>query len=235
MVLFISPPFGNYLSLPNTISIKGSYTLDSRPGLIEQIFKTLRYSFIYGGWINKIGLRNPGIDYAVKNHKKNTIISIAILEEKEVPKMLKIIPEDMNIEINISCPNVDKPLNTMGIEKFINSKREWCILKLQPIIKLPEIDKFYKVGFWQFHCSNTYPIKDRGGLSGVFLIPHTTYLISQIKKKYPDTTIIAGGGVRNMETADLYKRNGADHISISTLCFNPILFANFYRQSRGKV
>ena len=39
-MLFISPPFGNYLDFKNTISIKGSFTLYPRSGLIKQIFKT---------------------------------------------------------------------------------------------------------------------------------------------------------------------------------------------------
>ena len=47
-------------------SITGSYTLNKRDGLFMQVIKTFRYSFEYGGWINKIGLRNPGIDYAIK-------------------------------------------------------------------------------------------------------------------------------------------------------------------------
>ena len=34
-MFFISPPFGNYLLLPNTINIKGSYTLEPRPGKME--------------------------------------------------------------------------------------------------------------------------------------------------------------------------------------------------------
>ena len=42
-MLFISPPFGNYIHLPNTMSIKGSYTLEPRSGLILQIMKTLRF------------------------------------------------------------------------------------------------------------------------------------------------------------------------------------------------
>ena len=53
-MIFISPPFGNYLNIKNTISIKGSFTLESRDGLYSQILKTLRYSFEYNGWINKI-------------------------------------------------------------------------------------------------------------------------------------------------------------------------------------
>ena len=65
-MLFISPPFGNYLSLPHTISIRGSFTLNERPGKWSQIVKTLRYKSTFGGWVNKIGLRNPGIDYAIK-------------------------------------------------------------------------------------------------------------------------------------------------------------------------
>ena len=68
-MLFISPPFGNYIYLPNTMSIKGSYTLEPRPGLlIQQILKTFRYSFKYKGWVNKIGLRNKGLEYGIKNY-----------------------------------------------------------------------------------------------------------------------------------------------------------------------
>jgi len=60
-MLFISPPFGNYLTfLPYTTPIKGSFTVEPRPGLIIQIINTLQYSTLYKGWINKIGLRNPG-------------------------------------------------------------------------------------------------------------------------------------------------------------------------------
>ena len=32
-MFFINPPFGNYLNLPYTTSIKGSYTLEPREGL----------------------------------------------------------------------------------------------------------------------------------------------------------------------------------------------------------
>ncbi len=91
-MFFISPPFGNYLEFSNTISIKGSFTLLPRPGLIGQIIKTLRYDYKYNGWINKIGLRNPGIDYAIEKYRnKNCIVSVAILEEEEIPILLKKI------------------------------------------------------------------------------------------------------------------------------------------------
>ena len=53
-MLFISPPFGNYINLPNSVSVKGSFTLEPREGLFMQIIKTLRYSFKNQGWVNAI-------------------------------------------------------------------------------------------------------------------------------------------------------------------------------------
>ena len=82
--------------------------------------------------------------------------------------LLKKIPNDMDIELNVSCPNTEKSLVNNGLSKFINNEREWCIIKLSPICDDKLIDKYYQEGFRQFHCSNTLPIKE-GGLSGPLL------------------------------------------------------------------
>lgn len=226
-MIFINPPFSNYFSFDKTISIKGSYTLEPRTGLIMQVLRTLRYSFEHNGWINKIGLRNPGIDYAIKNYKKNSIISVAILNKEDIPKLVKKIPDDMNIELNISCPNAEKKMITEGIENFLNKKRTWCIIKLSPTTDMKLVDNYYKQGFRQFHCSNTYPTPT-GGLSGKFLIPYSTKLINNIKSKYSDTIVIGGGGITSKEEIEIYKKAGADHFSVSTLFFNPYKFYKFY-------
>ena len=224
-MLFISPPFGNYINLPNTISIKGSFTLNERPGKWMQILKTLRY-IPFVGWVNKIGLRNPGIDYAVKTYKKGEIISIAIMEKNEIKPILNKIPEDMDIELNISCPNTDKHMISSGLKPFLNDKRKWCIVKLSPLENCLTIDNLYRDGFRQFHASNTLP-SEKGGISGKTLRPHTKGLIKYIRTMYNDKCIIiAGGGIRNMKNVQEYI--GADHFSVSTLCFNPILFIKFY-------
>ena len=107
-MLFISPPFGNYVILSNTIPITGSFTLEPRKGLFLQIIKTLRYSFEHEGWVNKIGLRNKGLDWALKNIDEKKILSIAILQQDEVSKIIQKLPENRNIEINVSCPNTEK-------------------------------------------------------------------------------------------------------------------------------
>ncbi len=229
-MLFISPPFGNYLDLKHTMSIRGSYTLNPRPGLLSQILKTLRYSFQRNGWINKIGLRNKGLDYAIENYSTNSIISIAILNPKEIKSINQKIPRNMNIELNVSCPNHTVIGKDLGI--FLNQERKWCILKLSPLTTFCEIDKYYEQGFRQFHCCNTLPVKE-GGASGVILKPYVSNLISIIKE-YPDTIVIAGGGVQSWNDYLYYKNLGADYCSISTLLFNPLKFLIFYQKFSSK-
>jgi dihydroorotate dehydrogenase len=226
-MLFINPPFGNYIYLPNTTSIKGSYTLFPRYGLISQIFKTLRYDYNKQGWINKIGLRNPGIDYAIKHYKKNTIISIAIIQASDIDHIENKIPKYMNIELNISCPNIDHKLISYGLENFLNDKRKWCIIKLSPTTKIKKVDYYYNIGFRQFHCCNTIPIKE-GGLSGPEIKKYSLPLIKSIKMKYPDTTIIGGGGIRTIKDIEEYKKAGADHFGVSTICFSPLGLIRLY-------
>jgi dihydroorotate dehydrogenase len=239
MIIFISPPFGNYIKnfkinskIFDTeiefVPIKGSFTLLERPGLICQIFKTLRYCTIHNGWINKIGLRNKGIDYALEKYPESgkdnqTILSVAILNTLEIPKLVNKIPEDVNLELNVSCPNVGHRLCDTDIDKFLNNKRKWCIVKLAPNTPKETIDEFYKQGFRQFHCSNTLPVRN-GGLSGETLIPYTTENTRYIKNKYTDAEVVCGGGITSKEDIQNYKENGADYYSISTICFSPHKF-----------
>ena len=227
-MLFISPPFGNYLHFNNTTSIKGSFTLHPRPGLIMQIFKTLRYSYTHGGWVNKIGLRNKGIEWAVNKYKNtNHIVSLVIMKESDIEPMVNKIPNNMNIEINISCPNLNKKLITPNLKPFLNKERTWCIIKLSPTCDKKLIDSYYNQGFRQFHCSNTLKVRE-GGLSGRKLIPYTTNIIKYIKNKYNDVEVIAGGGIYDYKTLENYKKYGANHFSVSTIFFDPLRFLNFY-------
>ena len=223
MTIFISPPFGNYIHLPQTKSIKGSYTLHPRDGLFLQVLKTLRLVHNNGeySWINKIGLRNPGIREGLKNYNHKTdVISIAILEQEEIGELNKIIPRSTNLEINVSCPNAEKKMINEGIGVFLNEEREWCCVKLSPTVDPNLIDLYYKQGFRQFHCSNTYPTEE-GGISGRVLVPYTSGSIKYIRGKYPDAEVVAGGGIYEYSTLEHYKSLGAQHFSISTVFFNP--------------
>jgi len=229
VTFFVNPPFGNYLNLPNTIPIRGSFTIEPRPGLIGQIFRTLRYSFEYGGWINKIGLRNKGLKWAVDHYKPGSILSLALLANGDLDKALETVPENVDLELNLSCPNLEHNLSSIGIEKFLNSKRHWCIAKLGPECSEEQIDSLYHKGFRQFHFSNTLKLPNgRGGLSGPSLRYYTSKRIQSTREKYDDVIIIAGGGVRSRKDATNYLEKGANYVSVSTLCFNPLMFMMFY-------
>ena len=226
-MLFISPPFGNYLTfLPYTTPICGSYTVEPRPGLISQIIKTLYFSTIHNGWVNKIGLRNKGIDYGIAKYRPKNILSLAILDNNDTETFSQKIPKDTNIEINISCPNADVKV-PKNLKNLLNEERKWCIVKLSPTDNNECIDNLYKMGFRQFHCCNTYPLTI-GGLSGPVLLPFVKQKIDYIKREYKDCVVIAGGGIQNIDTLNYYRNLGADHFSVSSICFNPFRFAWFY-------
>ena len=114
-----------------------------------------------------------------------------------------------------------------NIEKFINTNRKWCILKLSPKTTNEEIDYFYKKGFKQFHCSNTIPVPE-GGLSGKSLIPYNNDKINYIKNKYKDSIVISGGGISEWNDVINYKKIGADHFSVSSNFFHPVKSINLY-------
>ena len=226
---FISPPFGNYLNLEGINSIKGSFTLYPRQGLILNIILSLRYNFEKKGWVNKIGLRNKGVDYAIEKYKNTDhIISIAIIKEEEIDIFNKKIPNNMNLELNISCPNINKDLVRDKLKCFLNDERKWCIIKVSPLADIKLIDKYYQEGFRQFHCSNTLPYQGKG-LSGKSLMKYNQELIPEIKNKYKDVVIIGGGGIQNLRDIVFYKNLGADHFSFSTVFFSPLKAYNLIK------
>ena len=217
---FISAPFGNYLQYKNAISVTGTFTLKPRPGRLKQIIKTLRYvkSEARWGWRNQLGLRNPGIFKGLENHKWHNVLSIASLEKDDWRILYDIIPEHMSVELNISCPNVNRHPNL--IKGFSKGKRKWCIVKVPPTITHKQLDKIVSLGYNQIHASNTLQT-EKGGLSGRIIVPHTMGIISFLKATYPHVTVIAGGGVTDKFSASRYLDAGADHISLGTVCFTP--------------
>ena len=224
-MFFIAAPFGNYLRFENAISVTGSWTVNPRLGLFQQLFKTLRYVKTEAGWgwRNKIGLRNAGIKEGLERKQSFDVMSIAPIHKWDWVNFDSIIPEHQDIEVNISCPNVDNEGDATDFpffEKFPEYKRFWCICKIPPTSSNDLIDKVIDSGYKQIHASNTLPT-NKGGLSGKILVPHTLRIIDYIKTKYPHITVIAGGGVTEKYHAEYYLNRGADHISLGTVCFTP--------------
>ncbi len=118
MKKFIAAPFGNYIKTKNTISVSGSWTIEKRTGRIIQIAKTLRYT--KRGWVNKIGLRNPGLNIGLVKHKEDEVFSIAGIERNDWRIFAEKLPENFNIEVNMSCPNIDEYNTTLELSPLKN-------------------------------------------------------------------------------------------------------------------
>ena len=219
---FISAPFGNYIKPKGTIPVAGTFTLNPRGNRFWAVLKTLRYNSAQSGWVNRLGLPNPGIRKGLERISVNEVLSIAEIDNGDFQRLNVLIPENQSIELNLSCPNLNKKLSWESAKCFDSEKREWCIAKLSPLTT-PEELKFVVefLGFTQLHFSNTLPTV-QGGLSGPILRGYTTELIDLARSEYGNSVeIIACGGVSDFGSVTNYLSNGADHVSIGSVCFNP--------------
>ena len=114
MKKFIAAPFGNYIKTKNTISVSGSWTIEKRTGRIIQIAKTLRYT--KRGWVNKIGLRNPGLNIGLVKHKEDEVFSIAGIERNDWRIFAERLPE--NLVLKFQTSNDGTILKTIILEKI---------------------------------------------------------------------------------------------------------------------
>lgn len=225
-MFFISAPFGNFLSFKNTISVAGTFTVQPRPGRLKQILRTLRYVKTEAGWSwrNKLGLRNPGLQHALKTVNYDKILSVAAINQTDWTSIYNSISMDRNIELNVSCPNLDSHNDTTTWENFNKfpqkMRNKFCIVKIPPNATEEFIDRIVDMGYKQIHASNTLPT-EQGGLSGKILMPYTLGIIRYLKNKHPHVEIIAGGGVTTKADVKIYKNAGAKHISLGSICFTP--------------
>ena len=219
MKYYIAPPFGNYLHRPDMYSVMGTYTVQPRPGLLKQILKTLRYSFHYNGWTNKLGLRNPGVHHAIHKYYQDPsrrIISLYGFNKGEWETLAKYT-RGMKQELNLSCPNVESKYNNTGcpVELFPDA-----ILKMSPLTTEEEIIMYMERGVRRWHFSNTLPVS-QGGLSGKTLMQYNRKLIKFTLGEDKSAKIIGGGGITSMSDVRFYKDLGCSGVSLGTVCFLP--------------
>ncbi len=217
----ISAPFGIYARAPGVTRIRGSYTLQPRPGRFTQAFKTLRT--VEGGWINQMGLRNPGIARGMFWHGRNSVFSIAAVEKNDWYNMytyLKQYPQ-LHLEINRGCPNETCiPLTNNDIHLYSLHFKD-IIMKLPPDMNeaLKMAAQAMEFGIRIFHACNTLPTEN-GGISGYTLKPYSLRITEQLKRRY-DCRVIGGGGIYTPADVRKYHDAGADHFALGTIWLTP--------------
>ena len=231
-MIFVSAPFGNWVKPVGCVPVTGTFTLHPQGNKVWSAIKSLRYSTKHKGWMNNMGLPNPGVKVGLQQHIYGEVLSIAEIERNDFKKLYRIVPESMSVELNLSCPNIrNLPWDSSEIFARNSEKRKWCICKVSPTVTPEDLEFLItKLGFTQIHASNTLPLQGSGGLSGRTLIPYTLDIIRLIKEEWPEVTMIAGGGVADFSGVYEYLKEGADHVSLGSVCFNPFKLRKILRQ-----
>lgn len=241
--LVVSCPFGNYYCFLRVVTgadftpTLGTFTWLPRGffdkpygGRFLRVLLSVRYSFMFKSWRNRIGLKNPGIrqlQNKVLRSKKCTvhdkIISIYGWTDREWKNLLESIRkmEPLAVELNLSCPNVKKPPFTSDLFKRAMDTGVKVIGKIPPVNYRHLVEMAYKEGVRTFHATNTLPTPF-GGMSGKSLKPIALDAVSYLRDNYPDLYIIGGGGITRKEDAKEFREVGANSVAIGTMLFNPL-------------
>lgn len=210
------------------------------------------------GLINSIGLQNIGIDALISNELPklrkygcNIIVSIAgnsLEEYEEVARILHSSNDFEAVEVNISCPNVEKqgmlfsfdPVAAASVTKAV--KREICekpvIMKLSP--NAPDIVATAlacaSAGADAVSLVNTFtalaidiekkrPILKRnfGGLSGPAIKPLALAMVAKVAGAFAEhkinKPIVGIGGIQTAHDALEYIIAGASTVGVGTSIF----------------
>lgn len=229
--LIISAPFGNYIQPTDTTPTLGTFTAlrrGGRPAAFGRAVLTMRYYRRLQAWVNRIGLRNPGIDSIVRRapHGRplsETIVSIHGFDDAEWSLLLDRIRRlrPLAVELNISCPNVGQ-LSWPG-ELFSRAVATGVpvIVKVPPIRYEPMAEAAVAAGVTWLHATNTLPVA-KGGMSGAPLKPLALECVSRLRRDFGQSvSIIGGGGIRSAADVREFADAGADHFAIGTYAMRP--------------
>lgn len=231
--LIISAPFGNYIQPAGTTPTLGTFTAARRGGILNRVWRillTVRYYRKAKAWVNKIGLRNPGIDWLVaecaagKVDVSDKLVSIhgftpedwAVLLEKLAPL------KPLAIEMNMSCPNVGHIAWPEDLFERAAATGVPIIVKIPPVNYDTMVEQAVAAGLRMLHCCNTLP-NPGGGMSGKPLMAVALQCIQDLKRKpyFDELTIIGGGGIYEADDVDAYADLGVKYAAIGTKVMNP--------------
>ncbi len=212
IMIYISPPFGNYFIYKNAMPIRGTFTYHRRKGLIWHTARSLRP--VRGGWRNQIGFRNAGIRSV--NFDVRAVYSISAMESvAEWDSLLECIPAYVSLELNLSCPNVSfSPIPPDILAQFV-SKYPSLQVKMKPSYNEYLLNRLIDEGVECIHMSNTISTP-KGGISGRQLKEINLHNIERFAKRFTGR-LIAGGGIYEAQDVIDYRNAGASDFSISTV------------------
>lgn len=226
--LVVSAPFGNYVRFEGATSTLGTFTSHRRRGRLWKILTTVRRCRRLGAWVNKIGLRNPGIDWLqrrVASGRKDVSASLVSVHGFNDEQWWTLLTKAdalgcLAIELNMSCPNAGEV--NWPPQLFERA----AILDTPVVVKLPPV-RFERLaaesldaGVRALHCCNTLPVPE-GGMSGKPLTPLALRCVRDVRamacdRGIDDLTLIGGGGITTPADVDAFAEAGADRFAVGT-------------------
>jgi dihydroorotate dehydrogenase len=229
--LIISAPFGNYIQPEGATPTIGTYTAQRRGGrsaAFGRALLTVRYYRRLGAWVNRIGLRNPGIDSLATTPKYGRPTSECLLSvhgfdpadwETLLARTARLGP--LAVELNVSCPNVGEVSWPAHMFEDAVASGVPVIVKIPPIRYEQMVEDALSAGITWVHATNTLPVP-RGGMSGAPLKPLALTVVERLRARYAtDVRIIGGGGIRAAADIADYARAGADRFAVGTHAMRP--------------
>jgi dihydroorotate dehydrogenase len=227
--LIIAAPFGNYLERPYATSTIGTFTPAPRGNTLYRwwrVVRTLRYNRRIGGWVNNLGLPNPGI-FSVHADQSSRIVSVLGFSSEEwvslITECVRIRP--LAVELNLSCPNVHSSPSVADVEKAVGmvlSNNLKVIAKLPPVRWMDLARPLFSMGVRHFHLCNTIPTLG-GGVSGKPLKQYSLWAVRDIRAAWAEEVdIIGGGGITGEEDVMDYLASGANRVSVASMLLNPL-------------
>ncbi len=229
--LVISAPFGNYIQPAGTTPTLGTFTAlrrGGRPAAFGRAVLTMRYYRRLQAWVNRIGLRNPGIESVVKRppHGRplaEAIVSVHGFTDDEWWLLLNRITAlaPLAVELNISCPNVGELSWPADLFRRAVDTGTPVIVKVPPIRYEAMAESAVGAGVSWLHATNTLPVA-KGGMSGAPLKPLALDAVQKLRATFgPAVGIIGGGGIRCPGDIAEYAHAGADRFAVGTYAIRP--------------
>ena len=217
--IIISAPFGNWIRPKGCTLTLGTFTANYRAGVLKRLWRmavALRPIPRAKAWINKMGLPNPGIhsiyfDWLKNNdYFNNKIISIHGFNTIEWGGLIDYTASyhPLAIELNISCPNVEPTTSReiLDLAKIVEKHKDTTfIAKLPPIRWMEAAKPMADAGIAWFHACNTIWTPG-GGISGKPLMPYSLWAVEELRRAFPDSKIIGGGGIKLKRYLSLSRR-----------------------------
>jgi len=231
--LIISAPFGNYIQPKGTTATLGTFTALRRGGILNRVWRillTVRYYRRMKAWVNKIGLRNPGIDWLVAKCKagkvdvSDKLVSIHGFCDADwytlIEKTAALKP--LAIELNMSCPNVGHIAWPVDLFERAFATGVPIIVKVPPVNYDTMVEQAVAAGLRMLHCCNTLP-NPGGGMSGKPLMAVALQCIQDLRKKpyWDELIIIGGGGIYEPGDVNAYADLGVKYVAVGTKLMNP--------------